>query len=115
MPNCENSLGLVCIPAMKGSAVGTCKAITLVAANAACGDVGSMPITGFTECQAGGLCKKAAPTDTTGTCVAPAADGMACDDDPTKGPPCLAPAKCVPSVKGMTAGTCTVPDASKCM
>jgi hypothetical protein len=116
MPACNASMGLVCIPSMKGSmGVGTCQPVMLVAANATCGDIGAMPITGFADCQAGALCKRAAVTDPTGTCVAPAADGMPCDADPTKGPPCLAPAKCVPTAMGMTAGTCTLPDPTKCM
>jgi hypothetical protein len=114
-PGCDNNFGLVCIPTAKGSAVGTCQAITLVAPGATCGAVGAMPITGFTACQAGGLCKKAAVTDPTGTCVAAVAPGTACDSDPTKGPTCTAPARCVPTAMGMTAGTCTVPDATKCM
>jgi hypothetical protein len=114
-PSCNNDLGLVCIPTVKGTAVGTCQAITLVAAGMACGDLGSKPITGFADCTAGGLCVKAATTDTVGTCVAPAADNAACDNDPTKGPPCLPPAKCVPASAGVTTGTCTVPDAATCM
>jgi hypothetical protein len=115
MASCDNDLGLVCIPTAKGSAVGTCQKITLVADGATCGAIGSMPITGFAECQAGGACIKGADGGTTGICMAPAADGAACDSDPTKGPPCLSPAKCLPTADGGTAGTCTVPDATKCM
>ncbi len=112
-PGCFADMGLVCIPTAKGSAVGTCQNIQIVSASATCGAIGSAPITGFAVCGAGGLCKKAAPTDVNGTCVAAAADGAACDSDPTKGPPCLAPAKCVSSGSG-TAGTCTPPNASSC-
>jgi hypothetical protein len=54
-------------------------------------------------------------TSTTGTCAAPAVDGAACDNDPSMGPPCLAPAKCVPATSTATAGICTVPDAATCM
>jgi hypothetical protein len=115
MPGCDAPDGLVCVPTLKGSPIGTCQAITLVGAGAACGDIGAMPITGFADCEAGGLCLKAAPTDATGVCKSPAPDGMPCDSDPTKGPPCLAPAKCVPTAMGATAGTCTLPDATKCM
>jgi hypothetical protein len=116
MPSCDTDKGLVCVPTAAGSGVGTCKNIQLVAAGAACGDIGAMPITGFAVCEAGGLCKKAAPNDTTGTCVAPAADGAACDNDPANGPPCLTPAKCVvPAGSSGTAGTCVVPNASTCM
>jgi hypothetical protein len=115
MPGCNNQSGLVCIPTMKGSPIGTCKAVMLVGPNTACGDIGAMPITGVADCQGGGLCKRAAVTDTTGMCVAPAPDGMPCDADPTIGPPCLTPAKCVPTTVGSTAGTCTLPDSTKCM
>ena len=103
-PACNGVDGLACV----GS---KCVAITLVAGGQMCGLVGG----GFTACQAGGLCKKALVTDKTGTCVAPAAEGAACDVDPSIGPPCLSPAKCVTSAPGATAGTCTLPDASKCM
>lgn len=117
MPSCNTDKGLVCIPSKKGSALGTCQNIQLVAAGAACGDMGSAPITGFADCSGGGACIKQ-PTDggtaTTGTCVAPAADGAACDSDPTKGPPCLSPAKCVPTADGGTAGTCTLANAAAC-
>jgi hypothetical protein len=112
--NCNGDLGLVCVPTAAGSGVGTCKTITLVAAGAACGDIGSAPITGFADCEASGLCVKASATATTGTCAAPAVDGATCNNDPTIGPPCLAPAKCVPSSATSTAGTCTVPDAATC-
>jgi len=115
MASCDNDLGLVCIPAAKGSAVGTCQNITLAATGAACGDVGAMPITGFAACAAGGQCMKVG-TATTGTCVAPAADGAACDNDPTMGPPCMTGAKCVvPASSSGTAGTCMTPNASSCM
>jgi hypothetical protein len=104
-----------CIPTAMGSQIGTCQAIKLVAAGAVCGTIGAMPITGVAVCANGGLCKKAAPTDPTGTCVLPAADGAACDNDAANGPPCLAPAKCViPSGSSATAGTCTMPNASTC-
>jgi hypothetical protein len=117
--NCNGALGLTCIPTAKGSAVGTCQKIQLVTAGTACGNIGAAPITGVADCTGGGLCAKpltdAGTPATMGVCVAPADDGAACDSDPTKGPPCLSPAKCVPSAAGGTAGTCTVPDATKCM
>jgi len=112
--SCDGDKGLVCIPTAKGSAIGTCQNIQLVAPGAPCGNIGSAPITGYALCQAGGLC--VIPTGaSTGTCVAAAADGAACDNDVTKGPPCLSPAKCVPATATATAGTCTFPDATKCM
>ena len=113
--NCDANLGLACIPTAKGSGVGTCQAITLGATGATCGDIGMAPITGVADCSSGGLCKKALGS-TSGTCVAAAADGAACDNDASIGPPCLAPAKCVvPSGSQGTAGTCTVPNAAACM
>jgi hypothetical protein len=115
MPGCNNDLGLFCIPTAKGSAVGTCQSASLAPAMMPCGDVGAAPITGIIECDSGGTCKKAAATDTMGTCQAPAADGANCDSDPLVGPPCLAPAKCVVEGDGGTAGICTVPNATKCM
>jgi hypothetical protein len=116
MANCEANLGLTCIvPAGATMNVGTCVADTLAAPGAPCGSLGT-PVTSVAVCQAGGLCKRAAPTDPSGTCVAPAADGAACDSDAANGPPCLAPAKCVPpSGSSGTAGTCVVPNASTCM
>ena len=115
MASCAADLGLACIPAAKGSAVGTCQAITLAATGSACGDVGAMPITGFATCAAGGGCVKPS-AGATGTCMAPAADGATCNNDPTIGPPCLTGAKCVvPSASTSTAGTCMTPNASSCM
>jgi hypothetical protein len=116
--NCDAQAGLACIPNAKGSAVGTCKAITLVAAGTRCGDIGAAPVTGVADCIGGGLCVKqltdAGTPAATGVCVPPAQDGAPCDNDATKGPPCLAPAKCVPSAPGATAGMCVVPDATQC-
>jgi hypothetical protein len=77
--------------------------------------MGAMPITGFAACVGGAVCIKAAANDTTGKCMAAAADGAACDTDVTKGPPCNAGSKCVPGAPMATAGTCTPIDASKCL
>lgn len=114
MASCDAELGLACIPTAKGSAVGTCQNIMLAAAGAPCGEIGAMPITGFAACAAGGQCVRPA-TSTTGTCMAPAADGAACDNDPTIGPGCLTGAKCVvPAGSSGTAGTCMTPNAASC-
>jgi len=115
--NCEGDLGLICIATQPVvNAMGTCQTISIVAAGATCGDLGGTPATGYAVCTTGGLCKKAVATDATGTCVAAAADGAACDSDPSIGPPCLSPAKCVaPAGSSGTAGTCTVPNATSCM
>jgi hypothetical protein len=115
MPACNNSMGLVCIPTAAGSAVGTCQNITFVGSGKTCGTIGT-PETSFVDCSAGGLCQKAAPTDKTGTCVEPAMDAMPCNQDPSIGPPCLAPSKCVvPAGSAGTAGTCTFPNPTTCM
>jgi len=109
--SCDPTQGLACIPSGAGVTTGTCQTIDLVAAGQTCGLIGT-PATSVTDCAAGGLCVKARPTDRTGTCVAPAADGAACDS--ALGPPCLAPSQCVPTAAGSTAGTCTVSDATMC-
>jgi hypothetical protein len=115
---CNTDMGLVCIPTKKGSAVGTCQKIQLVGSGAMCGDIGAAPITGYADCAAGGVCIKqltdAGTAANTGVCSPPAADGAACDSDTTKGPPCLTPAKCVPTSDGGTAGTCTLPNPATC-
>jgi hypothetical protein len=113
-PTCAD--GLVCIITQPATnSMGTCQAITLVGAGKPCGDLGGTTITSFAACNAGGLCQKAAPNDATGTCVATAADNAACDNDPSIGPPCLAPSKCVvPAGSAGTAGTCTFPNAATC-
>jgi hypothetical protein len=119
MASCDANLGLFCVPASATSkGVGTCQPIKLAAPGEPCGVLGAAPVTGFASCKDGGLCKKASPGDNAGTCVAAAADGMPCDSDVTKGPPCMSPAKCVPASgapMGTTSGTCVVPDATKCM
>lgn len=56
--NCDGNKGLVCVPSAKGSNTGKCTKITLVAAGATCGVIGSMPATGFAACEAGGLCRR---------------------------------------------------------
>jgi hypothetical protein len=103
MASCNGNMGLACIPTAAGSTVGKCATITLAMAGQPCGAMGT-PETGFADCTAGGMCVNKG-------CVAPAADGAACDS--ALGPPCLNPAKCVPTAAG-TAGTCVVPDATMC-
>jgi len=112
--NCDFEFGLTCIPTAAGSGVGTCQAMSLVAAGHTCGIMGSAPVTGEAVCNAGGQCVKVNTTDDTGTCVAAARDEAACNSDSTIGPPCLPPAKCVSPTAGSTAGTCVVPDATQC-
>jgi hypothetical protein len=95
-PMCNSQLGLSCIAS-------TCVKNTHVHAGESCGAFAGAVAT----CVAGATCIKASVTDLAGVCMGPAADGAACNDDPTIGPPCLTPAKCV-------AGVCTVPDSRTC-
>ncbi len=107
-PRCDGTKGLFC-----GGGVGakTCQAIALAGGGAPCGD---LPDGSFAACTGGGECITAggtvAQSGESGSCLAPAADGAACDIQ--SGPPCLAPARCVTS--GGTKGTCALPDGSKC-
>ncbi len=72
----------------------------LVAAGQSCGVINNVVV----ACLAGASCQRPAGS-TTGTCVAPAADGAACDA--TNGPFCSGPAKCV-------SGTCQLPGSASC-
>lgn len=111
-PSCNATYGLACIPSVAGTSIGKCQAIPLVEAGMTCGDMGTAPLTGITDCKQGGLCVKSMTAGGPSTCVAAAADGMPCDNDPATGPPCLTPAKCVTNADGGTAGTCTQPTAA---
>ena len=119
-PSCDPQDGLACIPTNGKKGAGKCQAIQLVAAGQPCGELpggtgGTFMFTSFATCEDGGQC---VGPDGAKACVAVAADGEACDNDPTVGKPCLSPAKCVTAsgnVDAGTAGTCTIPDATKCM
>jgi hypothetical protein len=110
---CDNRLGLYCGVDDK------CADVALVMAPSACGalidasdggaDAGPKDVT-VTRCLAGASC--APTTAARGTCVAPAADGAACDT--VNGPPCLSPARCILASDASTAGTCQLPGASAC-
>jgi hypothetical protein len=92
--DCDGTKGLVC------GAQQTCVPTKIAKAGEACGIVnGSLVV-----CDGGGFCA-VAQGKTAGTCVAPAADGAACDT--THGPPCLPPADCIN-------GTCSMPNTSSC-
>lgn len=94
-PGCDAGSGLACNTMTK-----QCVMQPDVAAGMPCGLIANVE----TRCAGGATCE--IPTgQTTGTCVAPAADGAACDA--TNGPDCLFPAKCV-------AGTCQLPGSSSC-
>ncbi|HEY3358377.1 MAG TPA: hypothetical protein VGQ83_34330 [Polyangia bacterium] len=118
--DCDRTLGVFCT----GHTGGVCAPITYVGGGAACGrldqgDGGAGGADGgagaFTvaACTAGALCVLEAGV-LRGACVAPAAEGAACDTD--LGPPCLAPARCVGSVSdgGTTTGTCQLIDPASC-
>ena len=62
------------------------------------------------RCTGGAVCAQGSATS--GTCVAPAADGAGCDS--ASGPPCLAPARCVTTSDASTGGTCQLPGANAC-
>ena len=85
----------------------TTSGLTSFAAGQTCGNVGGVQ----TRCAAGATCNRP-PQSQTGTCLAPAADGAACDT--AAGPGCLYPAKCVPASSGGTAGTCELPGDPSC-
>ncbi len=98
---CDADDGLTC-----STTTNKCVAQPLVAAGQPCGAING----GDTECTAGATCVIPSAA-TTGTCVAPAADGAACD---TKaGPGCFDPARCIPTGTG-TAGTCKLPGSQAC-
>jgi len=91
---CNADLGLTC-----SLATNQCVNLPHVAVGANCGIVNNVD----TACTAGATCQ--IPTgQQTGKCVAPAADGAACDTK--NGPDCLFPARCIPSSPTVTAGTC---------
>jgi hypothetical protein len=79
-----------------------CTLASAVAAGKTCGYLSDGSIA---TCEAGATCHGASSTATTGTCVAPAGDGQACDV--TQGPFCLSPAYC-------NNGTCTLPNSASC-
>ncbi len=95
--DCDQTKGLFCNPS--SATAGVCAIATFVGPGQPCGLVGG----GVVGCSGGGLCKR---TGLMGTCVAPAADGAACDA--TNGPPCLQPAECV-------GGVCKLPNPAGCM
>ena len=100
-PPCDGDFGLTC-----SEANDKCVAQPIVAAGSACGIVSNVD----TACGSGAAC--VIPSgQTKGACVAPAADGSACD---TKaGPDCLFPARCIPTGSG-TAGTCQLAGSKTC-
>lgn len=94
--DCDSTQALYCDPATK-----LCRQAGFATAGGACGVVNG----GYVACSGGGHCKLGVGL-LMGTCLAPAADGAACDA--TAGPDCLPPAQCVSSV-------CKLPNAASCM
>jgi hypothetical protein len=101
--DCDPAAGLVC-----DRSSNMCAMQPLAPAGATCGEITTV----FTGCTAGATCVRATGS-TTGTCIAPAADGAACDS--VNGPSCLFPARCVPSMPGVSTGTCQLPGSVICM
>jgi hypothetical protein len=92
--DCNQTKGLECPP---GTHV--CAPLMFAAAGQPCGLINMA----FVGCAAAGHCKL---TGFMGTCLAPAADGAACDA--TNGPECTPPAQCV-------SGACKLPNPAACM
>jgi hypothetical protein len=95
LPGCDKDAGLYCDATSK-----LCAVIGIASDGQPCGTVAGAQVV----CTGGGLCAGATLVQS-GTCKAPVADGVACND--VTGPPCLSPAKCV-------RGTCRLPDAATC-
>lgn len=93
-PNCDFLQGLAC------SSMGVCQKIKLAGSGEACGVQG----TDFVFCKGSGFCKVDMGANA-GTCLAPAADGAACDT--VAGPNCMSGALCKGNV-------CTLDDGSSC-
>jgi hypothetical protein len=102
IPRCEASSYLTCDDPTK-----KCTQDAFADAGAPCGDLDG----GTADCTGGASCEPAGAKS--GTCVAAAAEGSACDT--VNGPTCLNPARCIGTVNdGGTTGTCTLVDPSTC-
>ena len=99
-PDCSAAAGLTCDRTTK-----QCVTQPIVPSGM-CGLVNNVEV----RCAAGATCNTPA-LGTTGTCVAPAADGAACDS--ASGPDCEFPSRCVPTGGG-TAGTCALVGSATC-
>jgi hypothetical protein len=100
-PDCSAVAGLTCDHATK-----QCVTQPLAAATMPCGLINNVEV----RCTGPATCVGAMGAQP-GTCVAPAADGAACDS--ATGPDCETPARCVPTAAG-TAGTCQLPGSKTC-
>lgn len=92
--DCDPTQPLFCSPTSR-----VCTTVTFAAAGQPCGFING----GYVACSAAGHCRIG--TGFAGTCVAPAADGTACDT--TNGPDCMGPATCV-------GGLCKLPNPASC-
>jgi hypothetical protein len=101
-PDCDTAAGLTC-----DRTTNQCVAQPSANAGQPCGVLQGVD----TRCSGGATCLH--PTGSpTGTCIAPASDGAACDT--AAGPGCLFPARCVPTTASGTAGTCQLPGSVTC-
>jgi hypothetical protein len=103
-PDCAHADGLYCV-----STTMACATLQVAADGMPCGYVNDV----FYNCQNGSTCFGSMGTTTPGTCIAPAADGAACDS--VNGPGCLVPARCVGTeTDGGATGTCQLPGSQSC-
>ncbi len=100
---CDARSGLYC----NTQAGKVCAPVATASASEACGTLDG----GVIECLADAFCQKPA-SSTTGTCVAPAADGAPCDT--VNGPICAVPSRCVLSTEGGTTGVCQTTNPQLC-
>lgn len=100
---CDSHFGLYC----NTEAGKICAVVATASASQQCGTVDG----GVIDCLADSFCQK--PVDTAaGTCVAPAAEGAACDT--ANGPICAVPSRCVLTSAGGTTGTCQTTNPQTC-
>lgn len=100
---CDGRLGLYC-----NSVAGkVCAQVGTASATGQCGTVDG----GVIDCLADSFCQRPVGS-ADGTCVAPAAEGAACDT--LNGPICLRPARCVLDVEGGTTGSCHTTSPQSC-
>lgn len=100
---CDGRQGLYCnVPEGR-----ICAKVATASTTLECGTVDG----GVIDCTNGAFCQK--PTDSkSGICIAPAADGTACDT--VNGPTCARPSRCVLGSEGATTGTCQTTTPSAC-
>lgn len=101
-PGCDQQAGLVC-----DGATGMCIELTYAGAGQPCGNVSGTEI----ACDGASVCFGVSGT-TPGMCKALVKEGSACD--PTSGPTCMSPARCVGPGLPTNPGTCQLPDGKVC-